>query len=117
MQPLPRDITTSVFNRAADFLTRASSAMTAPGASKLLYEGGHNIYQGIPSLRMLTVRDGYGAELASKLDAAAGAAIAMSREIAAAKPGTDFGARRAEVQGWAALASDAAGLVSPPPSW
>lgn len=112
MQPLPPTITTSLFSSAAGHFAAAASK-PGPAAAPLLAEAAHELHQGIPSLRVAAGRDG--APLVSSLDAAARAAIDLSKAIAAGP--APVGASQTML-GWARLASDAAAFTAPlPPSW
>lgn len=115
MQPLPASTITSVFTDSAASFTRAAAALGTTGSAADLTAGARSAYQGIPSLLMTTARDSGSRQLATQLEDAAAAALALSKQIAAAPQGSDFAAQRDAVRGWALLAESAAALAEPAP--
>lgn len=113
MQPLPPAITTQVLTDAAATFERAATQLGTPESAATLARAASLTYQGIPSLRMTTVRDSGSREAIRQLEAAAAAAHALSKEITAT-PGGDFSAHRDAVLGWAELATNAAFLLPAP---
>lgn len=114
MQPLPPNVTTSILFDAANGFQAASRQLGGADAASTLDAAARSAYQGIPSLRMNTMRDSGSREVATALSAAADAAMALAKEMRTAPTGTDFSAHREAVLGWANLAADAAFLVEPP---
>lgn len=113
MQPLPPNVTTSILFDAANGFQAAAGKLGSADAASALDAAARSAYQGIPSLRMNTMRDSGSREVATALTAAADAAMALAKEMRTAPTGTDFSAHREAVLGWANLAADAAFLVEP----
>lgn len=114
MQPLPSGITTQVFSEAAASFRNAAANVQNPAVlADSLTAGARSTFQGIPSLRMTTSRDGGGREFATALTQAANAALDLSAQIRNAPAGSTPAVSVDTINGWATLTEGAAGFVSP----
>lgn len=114
MQPLPPSITNQVFMQAANSFQTAAANVTNPTVlADSLTEGARATFQGIPSLRMTTSRDGGGREFATALTDAANAALELAKSVRATPAGQTPEVSAETIRGWAQLTAGAAGFVNP----